>query len=166
MNDRRCASVTGCSSFRAAGMQLLFHMSQRIPGHGSSLPLFTLDPIRQLLQHSCRAIIVLLLGNLYCLWQFEALQLETVFPGCYPHYEERAQLSLPLPDALAQPKILRPRGAKFEKNAVRKRSHLVELRVDYPPKSIAALDSYSDVLRNRLSCKLSEQPASSPADSD
>jgi hypothetical protein len=49
-----------------------------------------------------------MLGKSYRVWQFEARQLETVFPGCHPHHENSAQLWLPLPDVVAQTKILLP----------------------------------------------------------
>src|SRR5258708_22448618 len=90
--------------------------------------------------------------------QFEARELGTVLPQGNSCQEKKSQLWLPPPDTVAQSKILLARSTEFEKNAVGKSSHLVEILVNRLTKRIAMLDRDSQIFRKGLPCKLSQQP--------
>src|ERR1700675_1782296 len=83
--------------------------------------------------------------------------MQAILQQCNSDQEKRAQVRLPPPDALTQSKILLARRAEFEKNAVGKRSPLVEICVDRFAKRIAALDFNPFLSWKRFPFKLSQR---------
>src|SRR5580704_2210254 len=117
-------------------------MCERILRRGWRL---TVHSIRYILKHLSRTLIIRLKGDHHTLRQYEARQLEPVLEECTPHYEERAQLRLPPPDAVAQSQVVAPRRTEFKENPIGERSHVVEFSIDRIAKGRNALDRRADV---------------------
>ena len=88
----------------------------------TGLPWDVLPSIRsaEIFEHLSRALVIRLKGDNHRLRQYEARELETVLERCTPHYEERPQLGLPPPNAVAQSQVLASRRTEFKKNPIGK----------------------------------------------